>query len=437
MREFSSPTHLDLTVGRDPCPMSRVATRPQLDDEKLPGFGELLNRPIPGPVSAVYETAGSSIDSIATIQVTWHPGRQVTVRYRVIAAGGSLPGQHDVVAVVGRVPDEAAVVEGPESRVGVWVVPNDPLLPGLRSALDLPTVANLVSDLGADDEVTYSRLRAYRPGRRAVVEVGAGQSSIYLKIVPPGEVADLHDRHRHLSEFLPVPDSLGLAPDLGIVAMGALPGADLRSTLRNGGAVPNPSAIAGIVDRLPDPRNGWQARTPIETVPKIVELLGRLLPAESERLNRLQSEIGQGGARDRVPVHGDFHEAQIMVKSGTPVGLIDVDTYGWGHPGHDAATMLGHLHLLAPGCKSPSLVMELARNLNRHWDAEFDPVDLRHQTAAVVLGLATGPFRVQSPNWPRDTRSRIDVAEEWVDSARRVDERSLIAASGGSHDRVG
>jgi len=37
----------------------------------------------------------------------------------------------------------------------------------------------------------------------------------------------------------------------------------------------------------------------------------------------------------------------------------------------------------------------------------------------VVLGLATGPFRVLEPDWPATTDARIDEAERWVAAARR------------------
>lgn len=402
-------------------------------DDVLKGFDELLAPGLPGPVAAVYETAGSAVESISTMQATWRPGRQVTTRYRITAKGGDLDGRRDVVATIGQIPDGAAVIEGSDTRVGVWVVPNDPHLPGLRSALDVPTVAGLASDLGVRSKVTRTRLRAYRPGRRAVVEVIAGRALLFLKVVPPSEAPDLHERHRLLSDLPLVPDSSGIASDLGIVVMPALPGFDLRATLRSGGPVPSPEEIANVIRGLPDPRNEWERGSPIETLPGIMELLTNLLPSETDRLQRLADDIGPETAVDRVPVHGDFHEAQILVDGGRPVGLIDVDSYGWGRPGDDAATMLGHLHLLAPSCKRTAEVLELARALHRRWDRSLDPVDLRRRTAAVVLGLATGPFRVQSPNWPAETRERITIAEEWVKSARRVDERSLTPTSERSH----
>jgi hypothetical protein len=63
------------------------------------------------------------------------------------------------------------------------------------------------------------------------------------------------------------------------------------------------------------------------------------------------------------------------------------------------------------------------------WDRSLDPVDLRLRTAAVVLGLASGPFRVQHPNWVDEIRARLALAEQWVQSAARVDERNLTDPS--------
>lgn len=428
IREFSCAAHLRLIPLRDDVSMILGPARPHPRDESLPGFDELIRSGIPGPVAALYEASGSTIESITRIQATWRPGRALTARYRIRGDGGGLAGRNDVVVTIGWLPEGAMQVEGPETAVGLWVVPDDPMLPGLRSALDVPTVGRLLSDLGSDAETIRSRLRSYRPGRRAVIQVNAGTSSVFLKVVPPSEVEVLHERHRHLAGLLPVPDSLGIARDLGIVVMPALPGNDLRTILRKGEVlIPEPSAIAGMVHALPSPRPDWKSASPVDRVPRFVDLLRRLLPDETDRLNDLAESIASTDSGPESPVHGDFHEAQILVDSGRPVGLIDVDTFGWGHPADDAATMLGHLHLLAPGCRTPERVLALARSLNRLWDDVVDPVELRLRAAAVALGLATGPFRVQSARWPEETRSRIAVADQWVKSARRVDERSLIA----------
>jgi hypothetical protein len=53
-------------------------------------------------------------------------------------------------------------------------------------------------------------------------------------------------------------------------------------------------------------------------------------------------------------------------------------------------------------------------------DMLVDPADLRRRTAAVVLSLATGPFRVQSADWPEATAQRVSLASKWVMSALEV-----------------
>jgi len=400
--------------------MALHETAAVLAGDTLRGAAELMTHGVPGPVAAAYAAADSWVESVEPVQITWRPGRSLTVRYRVIGHG-LLEGDRQVVAIIGDIPEGALVVEGPESAVGIWVVPHDPLLPGLVSALDVPAVERLLASLGATKPVQRVRLRSYRPGRRGVVEVEADGSSIYLKVVPPAEVAALHSKHRHLSAQMPVPDSLGFSRELGIVVMRALPGSSLRAVLkRDSPELPAAAAIAALLDSLPDPPDDAVVPSPMARAARVTQLLFHIVPDERGRLEEIVGEIGSEPEADRVPVHGDFHEAQILMMGTRPTGLIDVDGYGWGHLGDDPATMLGHLDMLAPSCPHPKAVLGFAHHLNRIWDRIVDPVDLRRRTAAVILGLATGPFRVQLANWPEATRHRIDSAVQWLESSRSI-----------------
>ena len=410
-------------------------TRQILRDPGLPGSAALIDD-VPGPLAAAYKVAGSTLTYAEPMQITWWPGRRLTIRYRSRAHGGVHNGETQAVASIGSMPEGAVLVEGDDSIVGVWCVPHDPALPGLASALDTSAVTGLLRQLGSTDIVTRTRLRAYRPGSRAVVEAKASGASLFLKVVPPAKVVELHERHRHLAAHLPVPDSLGLSTELGIVAMRTAPGVDLRARMRRGGALPESADIAAMLAGLPNPVSPTQVRSSLQSLPQVIEVLHRLLPEEAGPIERLAAEIGPETVDASVAVHGDFHEAQILVEGVRPGALVDVDTYGWGRPGDDPATMLAHLDLLAPSCPRPQVVRSLAHGLNRIWDRTADPADLRRRTAAVALGLAVGPFRVQGPNWPDETRRRVRAAARWAESARRVDEGSLIAASGASHVRA-
>lgn len=406
-------------------------------DASLPGSETLLTQVVPAPVVAFIEEAESTLTGLQAVQSSWWPGKQLIVRYKVTAERGLLDGSHQIVATAGRIPDGASRVEGPGGAVGVWVVPDDPQLPGLPSALDLATVSRLTDDMDAGTAISSIRFRSYRPGRRAVVEAIGSPHSLFLKVVRPKAAMALHEKHRHLSARMPIPDSLGYSPDLGVVVLPALSGADLRRVLRDGHAgLPAPADVAGLIDDLPDPVDDRVTKSPIEKLPRIAELLSRVVPAEADRLSQLVSTIGPEERDADVPVHGDFYEAQVLVDRGQPSGLIDIDTYGWGRAGDDPAMMLGHLTLLASSASNPRRVLAYASRLQEMWEAMLDPVDLRKRTAAVILGQATGPFRVQRPEWPSETVARIDVAQRWVERSLWADKKSLILASGRSHVRL-
>jgi hypothetical protein len=163
-------------------------------------------------------------------------------------------------------------------------------------------------------------------------------------------------------------------------------------------------------------------------LPEISRFLRELMPEHSHRLDALSRHIGEDPLDERAPVHGDFYEAQVMVKDARVVGILDLDTYGWGHPADDVATMIGHLSVWQSLSRQTERVRSFGQKLLRHADQRVDPADLRRRVAAVVLSLAPGPFRVLLPDWPEETERRISLAERWIESANRVDKESLMPA---------
>ncbi len=67
----------------------------------------------------------------------------------------------------------------------------------------------------------------------------------------------------------------------------------------------------------------------------------------------------------------------------------------------------------------PARVRAYARELLAVWDRLYDQRDIRRRAAAAIFTLASGPFRVQTLDWPGETASRIALAQTWLDSARR------------------
>ena len=174
-------------------------------------------------------------------QVDHRPGRSTTATWDVRVRDGD--GERTEVLGVRVLPDEP---------VSVWRFPDDPDLPGLAAATDDRQVRALLDRCGSDPGPVELRVRSYRPGRRAVVEVRTAASRLFVKVLPAHAVAPLHDRHVLLrAAGLPVPRSLGWRDD-GLVVLEALSGTSLRARLREG-APPDldGTAVLRLLDALP------------------------------------------------------------------------------------------------------------------------------------------------------------------------------------------
>lgn len=392
----------------------------RLDDEALPALPDLLGHPA-DLLGVALAPAGGRVRSAQARQTAWRPGRSLTVRYdaRVAWGDGSVTDEV-LVASTGRPHPGTLVLRAGDVEVGVWRLPHDPWLPGLAAITARQQLAPLLDGLGVPPGDLEHRIVTYRPTRRAVVLVRRGATTLFVKVTRPDQARALHERHVALAGAVPVPRSLGTDPDLGLVVLEGLGGTLLRRrvTLPDA-ALPPAGAVTALLDRLPappgdQPAAGWRA-------PEWVDLLGRLRPAQGERLEALAGELAAvdaGRDESRVPVHGDLHDAQLLVQRDRITGLLDVDTHGTGHRLDDLANLIGHLATLAVTTPRRAMVERYAARLLAGFDRSVDPVVLRYGVADVVLGLATGPFRVLEPNWPANTDARIALAESWAASGR-------------------
>jgi hypothetical protein len=359
-------------------------------------------------------------------QVAYRPGRSTTVRYDVRVRWKNADERVEpLVAMVGRsLPNGAIRMGCGDSEVSVWRWPNDPLLPGLPAALDPEHVKRLFSDLGLGAGAVTLRVRAYRPGRRAVIEADNGNARVFLKVVRPHRASMLHDTHRCLAGELPVPDSIGWTDD-GIVVLPGIAGSTLRDVLRSGGPLPDPAEIDALLDRLPlelvtrPSRPDWLA-----SAHHHAEVIGATVPTAARAADELVAQLTERHDRalDQpvVPVHGDMYESQVMVQHGRIVGLLDVDTVGAGHRVDDIANFCAHLSVLALVTRPANAIRRYGSSLVAHAETSHARPELRLRIAAAVLGLATGSFRVLESEWAQHTANRIDLAAQWVASADRV-----------------
>lgn len=382
-----------------------------------PDAGELLD--------AAVSTAGGHLENWRVTQVD-HRGEVTTVAYQatvqwptgrtddVLGATSLAEGDEPP-----QVPGTLTLSDG-LNRVCVWRLPDDPGLPGLATALGPDALAGLLSSFGLDPTGLRTELVSYRPKRRAVIRVSSAGGVIYAKVLPPEDVEALHRRHEMLyNAGVPVPHSLGWTND-GLLVLENLPGTPLRRRLLDPGpgGLPKASDVTSVLDRFPPGVLGLNRRRPwSRRAPQYAEMIGRALPAEAERACRLADLVADGLRNVEPgsdPTHGDFYEAQMMVdESGRIVGLLDVDTVGPGSRADDLACALAHCQALALSSQRHAA---RAYALSRLWQPVFeqqvDAHQLRLSTAGVLMSLATGPHRVQRPDWPAATSRMLDRIEE-------------------------
>jgi aminoglycoside phosphotransferase (APT) family kinase protein len=399
-----------------------------IDDPALPAAVHLLGDGAWALVAAGVGALGGELHRLEPAQVIYRPGSELTVRYDATVAWGDGRVADEVLCVgttrkgapPGTVPLEA---EGMEA--GLWRYPFDPALPGLEAAVTPPGVAAVAGAIvGVDPELT---MRAYRPGRRAVVHARGDLGEAYLKVVRLSVFDSMVATHHALaSAGLPVPEVLAGDPEAGILVLRALPGDGLRDRLRSG-ASPWPPAeeVTAMLDRLAgvSPVPGMERVSPISRgVGTHLTMIERALGVSDPSTEELRSLLVDGwsaGEPDPVEpvslIHGDLHEAQLLVDGPVISGVLDIDGVGPGDRADDLGRFLGHLSALALGAGRhrhavDAYVAELRRDFAR--SIEVDQLDLR--AAAVVTGLAVGPFRVQMAGWQDETRRRLELARWWA-----------------------
>jgi hypothetical protein len=393
-------------------------------DPSVPALETLLGDAAGSLLGGVLAEAGGRVHGRSISQVRYVPGRSVTVHYRVdVAWGDAEPTRELLVAAAGiPVPSDTPVFAADGVEVAVWRFPNDPFLPGLHIVADAERASGLLGQLGAPGHVSEVRTRAYRAGRRAVVELTTHGVKVFVKVVRPGRAERLHDKHVWLSTHVPVPLSLGWSADHGLVALQAIPGRTLRAALEAGSRrVPGPDSLVGLLDRLPaaDP-DGDTVAGPRTRVAEHARLLSAVAPGLGGRIAAIVECLQADPAPDLDPVHGDYHTSQVLTDGERITGLVDVDTAGAGSRIDDLASLLAHLATLSSTSSAKAEMDRYGAGLMAAFDRMVDPVELRLRTAAAVFGLATGPFRVQLPRWREDTERRVALAEQWVRSAERA-----------------
>jgi aminoglycoside phosphotransferase (APT) family kinase protein len=421
-----------------------------VDDPLLPAAQHLMGPEAAELLGAAVEAFGGRLEAAQAVQVQHRPGHDLVVRYDTQVAWGSRPPQRETLlaaALIGGAPEGTLVLSAGDVEAAVWRYPYDPRLPGLAAAVT-PGQVDEVLD-GLIPHRPELEVVAYRPIRRAVVRATTGDRELYLKVVRPKETAVIAGRHDALAAAgLPVPRVLRIDESRGLLVMEALTGENLRDRLLGStdGWPPARSyldLLARLAEvELPPARvSNRLALTPWETADSHARALTAILPREADRLARITDAIATlpESAEPKRTVHGDLYEAQLMVEGGDLSGLLDLDDVGPGGPLDDPATLLAHLHILRPDDRRHrdhlrrhrlALRAAFVEALCPEGRDEADhgaELDLR--TAAILVGLATGPFRAQSDRWQAEVRRRIGMAARLTAAHSPDREKTLRKAS--------
>ncbi len=311
------------------------------------------------------------------------------------------------------------------SEIQLWLYPNDPWLPGLASAASAANIAKLVTDFGGRQvspaDVKFKTV-AYRPRKRAVIQAQGEDWMLYVKVLRPSRVKALHDRHTMLFDAgLPVPQSLGWT-DNGVLVLEPLIGPTMRTAFEEGLPLPSGQDILDLLAKFPADAMKFPSRTSWTSGARTYgETVAQVLPDSAEWVLSMVDEIiaAVGDLPNDRPVHGDLYDAQLILGDGKIIGLLDVDSVGPGRLADDLACLLGHgevMVLIWPH------IYDHVRPVLDEWLATFDeacdPAELRYRIAGVLLSLATGPYRVQEPNWQAHTLNRLEMVQHWINAAK-------------------
>lgn len=393
------------------------------------GSALLTSRDVGDLLSAATQHAGGTLLSWSLDHIDANPSQSTTATYSALIEW-SYGRREELLGVSARASGPvdtdsiAEIFADGHREVAVWIYPNDPDLPGLARAAYAESMAEICNEHRIfTSRVTPDQLQlqmiGYRPRRRAVVKVSYGSEVIYVKVLRAKLFDDVVSRHLVLANAgLPVAPILGTTDD-DLLILAELPGRPLAKAVFDPVEPCSAKALIDLLDMMP-PRVSELPRRPpwSDAVAHYARMISSSMPALETRLDWLVEQI-DGGLYSLPPgdeaTHGDFHEGQLHVTGGRICGLLDTDTLGPGRRADDLACLVAHLSTIQ---RMNSAQESRAHALIRRWvpvfDERVDPIELRLRAAAVIISLATGPFRSQEPDWERETAIMIGSAEALV-----------------------
>ena len=390
----------------------------------------LLTSPDVGALlEAAVQHSGGKLLSWALDHIDANPSQSTTATYSALSEW-SYGRREELLGVIARASgpvdtdSSAEIFADGQREVAVWIYPNDPDLPGLARAAYAESMAGIcnvhrVFDTMVSPQQLELEMIGYRPRRRAVVRVRFGTQTIYVKVLRARLFDDVITRHLVLANAgVPVAPILATTDD-HLLVLAELPGRPLAKAVFDPTDPCTAENLIEVLDSMPSRVCELPRRPPwSDSIAHYARMVAQAVPSLERRLEWLVEQIDQGLRRippGNEPTHGDFHEGQVHVMGGRVCGVLDTDTLGPGRRADDLACLIAHLSTIQRmNADQEARVHHLIRRWVPVFDERVDPVELRLRAAAVIVSLATGPFRGQEPDWERETAVMVGSAEALV-----------------------
>ncbi len=393
------------------------------------GSALLTSSEVGALLAAAVQHAGGELVTWTLDHIDANPAQSTTATYSALI-DWSYGRREELLGVSARASgpvdtDAAAEIFADGKReVAVWIYPNDPDLPGLARAAYAESMAEVCNEhrvfrVPVTPRQLSLEMIGYRPRRRAVLRVQAGSEVAYVKVLRGRLFDDVVTRHLVLANAgVPVAPILATTDD-HLLILAELPGRPLAKAVFDAADPCSAEALINLLDSMPARVNDLPRRPPwSDALGHYARMVSQAVPALEPRLEWLIEQIDGGLYAippGNEPTHGDFHEGQVHVDRGRIVGLLDTDTLGPGRRADDLACLIAHLSTIQRmNAAQEARVHTLIRKWVPVFDSRVDPTELRLRAAAVIISLATGPFRSQEPDWERETAMMVGSAEALV-----------------------
>ena len=343
------------------------------------------------------------------------------------------PGRRAIVSYVAEwhpddfLPEEQFALEIRRGRAtGLYRYPEDPHLPGLKTAASVEPALKLLNRHVLS--VPARRLRVdmvrYRPGNRAVLRHRLGRVNFYARVIRP-DTLDLLLKAASLVQRsgFAVPRLAGCWEDGGVLWMSEIPGRNLRRHIRRGHQSPPGTLLDGLVKLWDIPMQD------IDTRP--FNLAGAYRRAKRAFTNALADDpngriILKEATRSLDPfveswkpshtAHNDFYDDQMLALPDGRIALVDFEEAGPGDPMLDIGNFLAHLLWAShfgsekeASAKSAYHSIFLAETLGR---MDWNERDLALREAVCLFRVCTNAIRHPRPDWRNRLREGLTLVNE-------------------------